>query len=141
MEEKYLYEYQERLNSSDLCVLSLCMCMHVYVCSAFRSYLAHKGLRGRSSARLESWWPHTRTFLGLFPRCFQSVMLLQEKEKQRKMFSRVCNKCSSLPLHPLLFIQRYLSIGLFLFLLHSDPAVSSPTLLQHPIKSALLLFL
>lgn len=44
----------------------------------FTSYLARIGWRGRSSARLESWWPHTRTSLGLFPRCSRSAALLQD---------------------------------------------------------------
>lgn len=57
----------------------------------FTSYLARIGWRGRSSARLESWWPHTRTSLGLFPRCSRSAALLQdgwggqkEREKEQR---------------------------------------------------------
>lgn len=54
----------------------------------FRSYLARISWRETSSARLGSWWPHTRTSLGLFPRCSQSVTLLQEKKKpQINMFA------------------------------------------------------
>lgn len=112
------------------------MCVHVHVCSALRSYLARIGWQGRSSARLESWWPHIRTSLGLFPRCSQSAKLLQDRKWQRekgiKIFCRVCRKC--LLLSALLFIQRCLSVGLFL--LYFDPGVSSLLLLQHPIKSS-----
>lgn len=50
----------------------------MHVRSVFTSYLARIGWRGRSSARLESWWPHTRTSLGLFPRCSRSAALLQD---------------------------------------------------------------
>lgn len=56
------------------CVLSVCVC-------GLASYLAHKGWRGMSSARLESWWPRTRTSLGQSPRCSRSAALLQSKGK------------------------------------------------------------
>lgn len=68
----------------------------MFVCSLFGSYLARIGWQGRSSARLESWWPRTHTSLDLFPRCSQSAMLLQDRERQRekgnKMISWVCRK-------------------------------------------------
>lgn len=111
------------------------------MCFVLRSYLAHIGLRERSSARLESWWPHTHTSLGPSPHCSQFVMLLQEKTRQREMLSvEDVTTAVCLLLHPV-FILRCLSVALFLFLLYSDLEVSCSKLLQHPLKSALLLFL
>lgn len=87
------------------------------MCSLFGSYLARIGWQGRSSARLESWWPHTHTSLDLFPRCSQSAMLLQDRERQRekgnKMISWVCRKifqrltawlCTLSPFHLEIFV-------------------------------------
>lgn len=77
--------------------------------SVLRSYLARIGLQERSSARLENWWPRTRTSLGLFPRCCQSVRLLQKEKKQerKQMFSRACRKYISFTLYPLPPSPRY----------------------------------
>lgn len=105
-----------------------------------RSYLARIGLRGRSSVHLESWWPHTRTSLGPFPRCSQSVALLEEKERRREMFSQVWGKSSSLPFFKLTFHPEiFVCFFSFLSLLHSDPAIASVPSLQQP-TPALLLF-
>lgn len=60
------------------------ICVHMfYMLSTFKAYLAHIGWLGRSSARLESWWPRTRTSPGRFPRCSQSAMLLQDRWQWR----------------------------------------------------------
>lgn len=65
----------------------------------FRSYLARISWRETSSARLGSWWPHTRTSLGLFPRCSQSVTLLQEK-KRKPQINMCAENASATVRHP-----------------------------------------
>lgn len=102
----------------------------------FTSYLARIGWRGRSSARLESWWPHTRTSLGLFPRCSRSAALLQdgwggqkEREKEQRCLVEFAEKnvffaavCSAS--HPLDFSSRDVHPPGVLPL-YFDPRVSS----------------
>lgn len=108
----------------------------MHVRSVFTSYLARIGWRGRSSARLESWWPHTRTSLGLFPRCSRSAALLQDgrggqkgREKEQRCLVEFAEKnvffaavCSAS--HPLDFSSRDVHPPGVLPL-YFDPRVSS----------------
>ena len=105
--------------------------------SVFTSYLARIGWRGRSSARLESWWPHTRTSLGLFPRCSRSAALLQDGRGDEKREKR--QKCL-VEFAEEMFPSRDVRLS-GLLLLYFDPRVSSLLLHHHPIKNSFCYYL
>lgn len=104
----------------------------------FGSYLAHKGLLGRNSARLGSCLPRTRTSLGPSPRCFRSAMLLHVDKRR---FACVCaEKDMRLYFFSLLHLRHL--CARCIFLLQFDPWGSLTTCCFSNLYSvALMLFL